>query len=174
MLHASRLRSLSGMALEVILAHAGFYLLVRRPLLSFFGKVYAFLQAHCCKPAPLWLSVRRELRNAAKILPIAFSDLRRPWSPTTVWCVDAAPRGTAALRSSWATRSVAEVGGLEERWRWKLTGGIGAGLRELAVAGVSNEVVEGEWKIVPKNFCHIPCGIVSLVVVSKTLTSRFI
>ena len=30
MLHASRLRSLSGMALEVILGHAGFCFLVRR------------------------------------------------------------------------------------------------------------------------------------------------
>ena len=59
------------------------------------------------------------------------------------------------MRSSWATRSVAEVGRLEERWRWKLTGGIGAGPRELALADVSNEVVGGEWKNVPKKL-HSP------------------
>ena len=88
------------------------------------------VQAHYCAPAPRWLSVRRELRNAAYLLLDAFSDLRRPWSPT-VGCVDAAPpRGIAAMRSSGAKRSVAEVGRLEERWRWKLTGGIGAGPRE--------------------------------------------
>ena len=51
MFHASRPRSLSGMALEVILGHAGFCFLVRRPLLSVFGKVYALVQAHCCAPA---------------------------------------------------------------------------------------------------------------------------
>ena len=67
MLHASRLRSLSGMALEVILEHAGFCFLVRRPLLPVFGKVHAFVQAHYCAPAPLWLSVRRE-----HFLPLAF------------------------------------------------------------------------------------------------------
>ena len=39
MLHAPRMRSLSGMALEVILGHAGFCSLVRRALLSVFGKV---------------------------------------------------------------------------------------------------------------------------------------
>ena len=154
MLHASRLRSLSGMALEVILGHAGFCFLVRRPLLSIFGKVYAFVQAHYCAPAPLWLSVRRELINAAYLLPLAFSDLRRPWSPT-VWCVDAAPVVIAAMRSSWATRSVAEVGRLEERWRWNLTGGIGAGPRELALADMSNEVVGGEWKNVPKKLLSL-------------------
>ena len=48
------------------------------------------------------------------------------------------------MRSSWATRSVAKVGRLEERGRWKLTGGIGAGLRELALADGSNVVVGGE------------------------------
>ena len=108
MLHTSRLRSLSGMALEVILGHPGFCFLVRRPLLSKKGKVHAFVQARCCAPAPLWLTVRRELRNAAYLLPLAFSDLRRPWSPTA-WCVDAAPSGIAAMCSSWATRSVAEL-----------------------------------------------------------------
>ena len=54
------------------------------------------------------------------------------------------------MRSSWATRSIAEVGRLEERWRWKLTGGIGAGPRELALADVNNEIVGGEWKNVQK------------------------
>ena len=149
MLHASRLRSLSGMALEVILGHAGFCFLVRRCMLSIFGKANAFVQAHYSAPAPLWLSVRRELRNAAYLLPLAFSNLRRPWSPT-VWCVDAASQGFAAMRSSWAHRSVAEVGRLEERWRWKLTGGIGPGPRESALADVPDEVIGGEWKNVPR------------------------
>ena len=54
------------------------------------------------------------------------------------------------MRSSWAPRSVAEVGRLEERWRWKLTGGIGPGPRESALADVPDEVIGGEWKNVPK------------------------
>ena len=64
------------------------------------------------------------------------------------------------MRSSWATRSVAEVGRLEERWRWKLTGGIGAGPCELALADVCNEVVGGEWKNAPKKLIshRVYCG----------------
>ena len=54
------------------------------------------------------------------------------------------------MRFLWAPRSVAEVGRLEERWRWKLTGGIGPGPRESALADVPDEVVGGEWKNVPK------------------------
>ena len=61
MLHASRLRDQSGLALEVILGHAGFFFLMRRCLLSVFGRSYTFMQAHYSAPAPLWLSVRREL-----------------------------------------------------------------------------------------------------------------
>ena len=155
MLYASRLRSLSGMALELILGHAGFCFLVRRCMLSILGRSYAFVQAHYSAPAPLWLSVRRELRNAAYLLPLAFSNLRRPWS-STVWCVDAATHGFAAMRSSWAPRSVAEVGRLEERWRLKLTSGMGPGPRELALADVQDEVVGGEWKNVPKKLLS-PC-----------------
>ena len=109
MLHASRLRSLSGMDLEVILGRAGFCFLVRRPLLSIFWK----------GPAPRHEGDRETRHIFCSSL---FSDLRRPWSPT-VWCVDAAPRGIAAVGSCWAKR-------LEERWRWKLIGGIGAGPRE--------------------------------------------
>ena len=60
------------------------------------------------------------------------------------------------MRSSSATRSVAEAGRLEERWRWKLAGGIGAGPRELALADVSNEVVGGEWINVPKTSFAVP------------------
>ena len=134
--------------------HAGLCFLVRRPLLSIVGKVYASVQAHFCVPAPLWLSVRRELRNAAYLLPLAFSDQRRPWSPT-VWCDDAPPRGIAAMRSSWATRSVAEAGRLEERWRWKLAGGIVAGPRELALADVSNDDVGRERKNVPQKLLSL-------------------
>ena len=63
MLHASRLWSLSGMTLEVILGHAGFCFLVRRCLLSVFDRTYAFVQAHYSAPAPMWMSVRRELRK---------------------------------------------------------------------------------------------------------------
>ena len=114
MLHASRLRNLSAMALEVILGHAGFSFLVPRCLLSVFGRAYAFVQAHYSTRAPLWRSVRRQLRNAA-FLAVGLLKLARPWNPN-VWCVDAAPRGVAAHTSSWSVRSVAEIGRLEERW----------------------------------------------------------
>ena len=110
MLHASRLRNLSGMALEVIWFL--FFFLVRRCLLSVFGRAYAFVQAHYSAPAPLWRSVRRELRNAACLLPLAFSNLRRPWNPN-VWSDDAAPRGVAAHTSTWPDRSVAGIGRLD-------------------------------------------------------------
>ena len=116
---------------------------------SWYGDVCCQFLARLMRSYRLTILPRRELRNAAYLLPLAFSNLRRPWSPI-VWCVDAAPKGIAAMRSSWAPRSVAEVGRLEERWRWKLTGGIGPGPLESAVADVPDEVVGGEWKNVPK------------------------
>ena len=86
MLHASRLRSLSGMALEVILGHVGFCFLVRRCMLSIFGRAYAFVQAHFSAPAPLWLSVRRELRNAAYLLLLAFFESEKTLEPNCLVC----------------------------------------------------------------------------------------
>ena len=83
--------------------------LVHRCFLSVFGRAHAFALAHNSAPAPLWLSVRRELRNAAHLLPLAFSNLRRSWSPN-VWCVDAAPRGIAAMRSAWRIRQSLKLG----------------------------------------------------------------
>ena len=68
------------------------------------------------------------------------------------------------MRSSWAPRSVAEMGRLEERWRWKLTGGIWPGARELALTDVQDEVVGREWTNVPKtllspsHWSRVCCG----------------
>ena len=122
-----------------------FVFLVRRPLLAVFGKTYQFIQAQYSDKAKLWPSVRRELRSAAWLLPLAMADLRREWSPT-VCCVDACGSRLVVMRASWSLRSVKEVGRLEERWRFKINEGIAAGLRELTLCELAEGDEPGNWK----------------------------
>ena len=132
MLHVSRLQNMSGMALEVILGHAGFCLLVRRCLLSVFGRAYAqcdenlgMLRFSCCW-WPFQTCEDLGIRTFGVLTP------RHALMPHT----HPAGRSDRSLK----------IGRLEESWRWKLTGGIGPGPRELALADVSEDVVNGKRK----------------------------
>ena len=173
MLHASRLRKLSGMALEVILGRTGFCFLVRRCLLSVFGRAYAFVQAHYSAPAPLVALSATRTWECCIYLAVGLFKLAKTLDPN-VWCVDAAPRGVAAHTSSWRVWSVAVIGRLEERLRWKLTGGLGLGPRELALADVSEDVVNGEWKMFRGSCFHHLCGAVFIAAKSPICPFRFI
>ena len=82
-----------------------------------------------------------EKRDVSFVSRISY--LRRSWSPT-LWDVDVVSYGIVTMRSSWIRRSVAESGRLEERWRWKLTDGIGTDLRELVLVDLNNEIFGGE------------------------------
>ena len=127
-------RSVSVIILSTM-GHAGFCFLVRRCLLSVFGRACPFAQGHHSAPAPQF----DENWECCASLAV---NLRRLWNPN-VWCVDAAPRGCYPV---W---SAVEIGRLEERWRWKLTSGLGPGPRELALADVSEDVVN-------KLLCSLP------------------
>ena len=67
--HAARLRTISSMSLEVLVGHCTFasFFLLQRCALSVFSAVYAFIQIHYGKPAPLWSSVKKELRMTAAL-----------------------------------------------------------------------------------------------------------
>ena len=127
-MHASRLRNLSGMALEVILGHAGFCFSVRRCLLSAFGRVYAFVQAHFS--APLHGGAQCD-ENFGRMLRFSCR-----WHSGIRTYGVLTPRHAVLPH----THPAADIGRLEERWTFKSTRGIGKGRRELALADVSEDV----------------------------------
>ncbi|CAK0839605.1 unnamed protein product, partial [Prorocentrum cordatum] len=92
--------------------------LLRRPLLAVFSSVYAFSRKYFDRVMKLPPSVRRELRWAASLIPLAWADLRATWSPR-VYASDASEEGGGACQKEAGLGAIRGAGRYGERWRFR-------------------------------------------------------
>eukprot|EP00973_Karenia_brevis_P095719 12428786-Karenia_brevis.AAC.1 len=110
-------KTISGSSLEAIVGHFTWSCLVRREALSILDATYKFISQHRSAPAPIWSSVRTELRWARSVLPLLFSDIGQPWSPL-VTATDASDLGFGVCEKVEDPAEVGSVGRLAEKWRY--------------------------------------------------------
>ena len=111
-------RRLAGWVWEVVLGHATFLGLVDRNSLSACCSIYRWIRANYHTPAPLWKTAAAELRAYANILPVLTAEWTAQWSPT-VFATDASEEGCGVCSSRWDRGTVARVGRLKERSRFR-------------------------------------------------------
>ncbi len=100
---------------EKVVGHLSFSALLARESLSCFNAIYKWIHAHeRDSVAPLWPSVRRELRGFQGLVPLLRRDLRATWSPT-VLCTDASPTGFGVLRANADLEQISKCGRINDR-----------------------------------------------------------
>ena len=139
-------RRVSGRTVEIILGHATFCALANRRLLSIFNAAYKFVRSSYSSPTPLWSSVRDEFRAFAALMPFLQSDWHRPWNQL-VTCTDASEEGYGVCASWWPRSTVASVGRVSERSRFKRSGGHSARESALGSAGFIHDPTSGKWAL---------------------------
>ena len=76
--------SISGWALEVVVGHFTFVGLLSREALCILHSVYAFTTRHYFERAPLWKTVREELRACQGIPDLLYASWDRQWNSWVV------------------------------------------------------------------------------------------
>lgn len=79
-----------------VVGHWTWYMLLRRPALSIFGRVYRYMRTASAARQSLWTDVVCELRRAVTLSPFFFADLRAPVSPV-IHAFDASSSGHASV-----------------------------------------------------------------------------
>jgi hypothetical protein len=87
---------LSPKSLEKLVGRWTWLMLLRRPLLSVFSRVYQYIRSGSGKRRHLWPSVARELQLAVDLSPFLFADLRAGKSDVVV-AVDASTKGAGVV-----------------------------------------------------------------------------
>ncbi|CAK0806514.1 unnamed protein product, partial [Prorocentrum cordatum] len=108
----------TGRQIARAVGHASAIMLLRPEMLSIFSAVYVFADRYFGQPARVWASVRRELRAAWALLPLAVADVSLPWSPA-VASVDASLHGFGVTEKAWPPAEVGRVGRASERGRYR-------------------------------------------------------
>ncbi|CAK0899549.1 unnamed protein product, partial [Prorocentrum cordatum] len=108
----------TGRQIARAVGHASAIKLLRPEMLSIFSAVYVFADRYFGQPARVWASVRRELRAAWALLPLAVADMSLPWSPA-VASVDASLHGFGVTEKAWPPAEVGRVGRASERGRYR-------------------------------------------------------
>jgi hypothetical protein len=142
-LWACRRKTLSGRSLEILIGHGAFCGLSNRLLLSTFCAVYKFIQTHYFEAAPLWTSVKEELRAFAGGLFFAAASWCRQWNPLVTQS-DASLGGFGTCSDIWPRQKVAKVGRVLERARFRRGGARRARESALTAAGFC-QADNGEW-----------------------------
>ena len=107
----------TGQQLSRLVGHFTFAGLLRRPFLSVFDAVYSFEMYHWNEETELWPSVLRELRWAASLLPLLWTDLRAEWDERVI-ATDASEWGRGGVQRTASASAVASAGRQQERWRF--------------------------------------------------------
>ncbi|CAK0867888.1 unnamed protein product [Prorocentrum cordatum] len=105
-------------ALLRVAGHFAFIAMSRRPLLAVFSYVYAFSRKYFDRVMKLPPSVRRELRWAASLIPLAWADLWATWSPR-VYASDASEEGRGVCQKEADLGAIRGAGRYGERWRFR-------------------------------------------------------
>ena len=125
LIHLCNKRQASGQMLEIVIGHATFAGLLRREVLSVFHTVYKFMREHYLTPAPLWPSVREELKTFAGLMVFLVSSWVMPWN-SVVSCSDACEEGYGVCTRWLPPDLVARVGRTRERDRYRSAGHVRA------------------------------------------------
>ena len=134
----------TGRVLEILVGHCTYCGLMNRCCLSIFHSVYKFIKSSYFVSAPLWSSVRSELRAFAGLMPLLRSDWCRPWSGV-VAVSDASEEGFGVCGAVFDPKVVASVGRTTERDRFRRVGAHSAREAALTSAGFIKNEVTGKW-----------------------------
>ena len=132
----------TGKLLEVIVGHCTFAGLMNRQSLSVFHAVYKFIRRHYSQSAPLWKSVRDELKAFSGLLFLLVQDWWRQWNGL-VASSDSSLSGYGVCQAWWPKHEVAEVGRVLERTRFRRAAGHSA--RESALVAAGFELKDDTW-----------------------------
>ncbi|CAK0825147.1 unnamed protein product, partial [Prorocentrum cordatum] len=114
--------------------------ILRRCLLSIPHSIYRFIEVAGDSPVKIWPAVARELRWMMALLPLAYTDSKRPWS-TRVVATDteganvADNEGFGIVVNPFDLQTVREWGRQSERWRFAVEDAAQARRRALASDG---------------------------------------
>ena len=129
--------SISGKAMQILVGHITWAMLVRRESLSILSATYAYASQMGSVNGVLWPSVRRELGWVSALLPMMFTDLSRVWSPKVAFS-DACPFGIGVVAGKVDGAVVKSVGEVSERWRFSVEAAVAARRHALSVAGLAS------------------------------------
>ena len=104
--------------MEAFIGHLTFAAMMNRSSLSCFSAVYAFSRAHYGEEVAIWPAARAELVAFKGLLPLLETSSDAPWSDYVTQS-DASDSGWGICTSRWPVESVASVGRVRERDRWK-------------------------------------------------------
>ncbi|CAE7187344.1 unnamed protein product [Symbiodinium necroappetens] len=113
-----RRRRVSGRLLRVWLGLTNFHFQLARPALSTLSATYKFTAEHLEHRAPLWASVRSELRDVLGLIFLVEVDMSAPLC-TEVHVGDSSDRGYALMSTTSSHKEVREALRHHERWRFK-------------------------------------------------------
>ncbi len=103
--HAIRRGWLTPKGLEKLVGRWTWLMILRRPTLSVFSRVYQYMRSGSTKRGQLWPSVARELQLAVDLAPFLFTDLRAGSSDLVV-AVDASTEGMGVVYKRGTSREV--------------------------------------------------------------------
>ncbi len=132
----------TGKLLEVVVGHCTFAGLMNRQSLSVFHAVYKFIRRHYSHSAPLWKSVKDELRAFSGLLFLLVQDWWRQWN-RLVASSDSSLSGFGVCQAWWPKQEVAGVGRVLERTRFRRAAGHSA--RESALVAAGFELKDDTW-----------------------------
>lgn len=115
---ALRQRAVPGWCWEILIGHLAFRGLIVRDCLSAFHSIYAFIRKHCTERTPLWASAHAEVQHSIGALVFMRADWWLPWHEQ-VASSDTSPFGFGICGARWERATVAEVGGMSERDRFR-------------------------------------------------------
>ncbi|CAK0839946.1 unnamed protein product, partial [Prorocentrum cordatum] len=110
----------SGAQLRSIVGHITFRVLLRRPILSVLYTVYAFIDRHPVRVAPLWDTVKQELEWISRLVPLASRELNMEWSPK-VTVFDASEWGYGVMERRCELGAIKYAGQYSDR-PWNVSG----------------------------------------------------
>ena len=108
----------NGKMIEKVLGHCVHFFMLKRECLCVFRALYDFKQAHYEDRVRLWPSAADECRQAAALVLVCESDLKREWH-RVVTCSDASLSGTGVCSAEFTTDDIQRVGSQRELWRFK-------------------------------------------------------
>ena len=112
-----RRRRVSGRVLRVWLGLINFHFQLFRPALASLSVVYRFMSEHLDHRAPLWPSVRREMKVAMGLIFLIEWDMGAPCC-NEVHIGDSSDRGYSLMTTSASTNEIRRALQHRERWRF--------------------------------------------------------
>ncbi|CAK8990488.1 unnamed protein product, partial [Durusdinium trenchii] len=100
----------TGKVLEIVIGHCTYCGLMNRCLLSTFHASYKFIRNSYYEAAPLWNSVKAELRAFSGLMALLVADWSRPWN-SVVTVSDASEEGFGVCAAAWEPQVAAEASG---------------------------------------------------------------